>query len=83
MYSSTLFFNLGGRWMGWLTPRFGHFSPWKETRYPFYRRLDGPWDRSRRVRKISSPPGFGPRSVEPSANRYTDLAAFYLKWKPN
>jgi hypothetical protein len=42
------------------------------TRYPLYRRLGGPKVRSGRVRKISPPPGFDPRSVQPVASRYTD-----------
>jgi hypothetical protein len=32
----------------------------------------GPQGRSGRVRKISSPPGFDPRTVQPVASRYTD-----------
>ena len=42
--------------------------------------------RSGRVRKISSPPGFHPRSVQPVASRYTDGAiaaddsSFYARW---
>ena len=39
-----------------------------------YRRLGGPQGRSGRVRKISPPPGFDPRTVQPVANRYTDCA---------
>jgi len=35
-------FNLGARWDGWLIPHLGHLSHWKETQYPFYRRLGGP-----------------------------------------
>jgi hypothetical protein len=27
---------------GWLTPHLGHFTPGKETKYSFYRSLDGP-----------------------------------------
>ena len=45
-----------------------------KTRYPLYRRLGGPQDRSGRVRKISPPPGFDPRIVHPVARRYTDWA---------
>jgi hypothetical protein len=45
--------------------------PWK-TRYPLYRRLGGARGRSGRVRKISLPPGFDPRAVQPVASRYTD-----------
>jgi hypothetical protein len=43
-----------------------------KTRYPLYRRLSGPQGRSGRVRKISPPPAFDPRTVQPVANRYTD-----------
>jgi hypothetical protein len=46
-------------------------SPGK-ARYPLYRRLGGPQDRSGWVRKISPPVGFDPRAVQPAANRYTD-----------
>jgi hypothetical protein len=45
-----------------------------KTRYPLYRRLGGPQGRSGRVRKISPPPGFDPRTVQPVASRYTDWA---------
>jgi len=45
-----------------------------KTRYPLYRRLGGPRGRSGRVRKISPPPGFDPRTVQPAASRYTDWA---------
>jgi len=43
-----------------------------KTRYPLYRRLGGPQGRSGQVRKIWSPPGFDPRTVQPVASRYTD-----------
>jgi hypothetical protein len=36
--------------------------------------LDGPQCRSERVRKISPPPEFDPRTVQPVASRYTDWA---------
>ena len=45
-----------------------------KTRYPLYRRLGGPQGRSGRVREISPPPGFDPRTVQPVASRYTDCA---------
>jgi hypothetical protein len=45
-----------------------------KTRYPLYRRLGGPHGRSGRVRKISLPPGFDPRTVQPVASHYTDCA---------
>jgi hypothetical protein len=48
--------------------------PEKRPRYPLYRRLGGPQGRSGRMRKISPPPGFDPRTVLPVASRYTDWA---------
>jgi len=42
--------------------------------YPMCRRLGGPQNRSGQVRKISPPPGFDPRTVQPVASRYTDWA---------
>jgi len=45
-----------------------------KTRYPLYRRLGGPLGRSGLERKISPPPGFDPRTVQPVASRYTDWA---------
>ena len=43
-----------------------------KTRYPLHRRLGGPQGRSGQARKISPPPGFDPRTVQPVASRYTD-----------
>ena len=43
-----------------------------KTQYPLYRRLGGPQGRSGQLRKISPPPGFDPRTVQPVASRYTD-----------
>ena len=48
--------------------------PPEKTRYPLYRRLGWPQGRSGRVRKISPPPGFDRRTVQPVASRYTDWA---------
>jgi hypothetical protein len=46
-----------------------------KTRYPLYRRLGGSQGRSGRVRKIPPPPpGFGSRTIQPVACRYTDWA---------
>jgi len=45
-----------------------------KTRYPLYRRLGGPQERSGRVWKISPPPGFNPRIFQLIASRYTDCA---------
>ena len=71
-YSSTLSLTLALNQGGWSTPRPGRFTPGIETRYPLYRRLGGPQGRSGRLRKISPPPGFDPRIVQPMADRYTD-----------
>jgi len=54
--------------------RRGRSLPPGKTRYPFYRRLGGPQGRSEQVRKISAPPGFDPRTIQPVASRYTDYA---------
>jgi len=48
--------------------------PTGKTRYPLYRRLGGPQDRSGRVRQMSPPPRFDPRTVQPVESRYTDWA---------
>jgi hypothetical protein len=45
-----------------------------KTRYPLYRRLVGPQGRCWHVRKMSSPPGFDPRTVQHVGSRYTDYA---------
>ena len=71
-YSSTLSLTSALDGDGWLTPRPSSFTPEKETRYPLYRRLGGPQGRFGRMRKISTPPGFDSRTVEPVASRYTD-----------
>jgi hypothetical protein len=52
-------------------------SPGK-NRYPLYRRLGGPQCRSGQVRKISTPPGFDPRTVQSVACRYTDYTTGFL-----
>jgi hypothetical protein len=67
------FFNLGAREGGWSTPRPGRLTPRKDP-VPINRRLGGPQGRSGWVRKISPPPGFDPRTVQPVASRYTDCA---------
>jgi hypothetical protein len=54
-------------------------SPGK-THYPLCRRLGGPHSRSGRVRKISPPPGFDLRTVQPVTRRYTDCSA-PEKWR--
>jgi len=52
--------------------RLGRSLSTGKTRYPLYRRLGGSQGRSGQVRKISPPPGFDPRNVQPVASRYTD-----------
>jgi hypothetical protein len=43
-----------------------------KTQYPLYRRLGGGQGRSERMRKISLPSGFDPRTAQSVASRYTD-----------
>ena len=45
-----------------------------KTRYPMYRRMGGLQGRSGQVGKISPPPGFDPRTVQPVVSRYTGYA---------
>ena len=45
-----------------------------KSQYPLYRRLGGPQVRSGQARKVSPPPGFDPRTVQPVASSYTDYA---------
>jgi hypothetical protein len=73
-YSSTLSLTSALGEGGWSTPRPGRFTSGKVTRYPLYRKLGGPQGRSGRLRKISPPPGFDPRTVQPVASSYTDWA---------
>ena len=70
--SSTLSLTTVLDWSGWLTPRLGHFTTGKDTRYPLYRRLSGPLDLTGQVRKISPPPEFDPRTVQPLLSRSSD-----------
>jgi hypothetical protein len=51
-------------------------------RCPLYRRLGAPQGRPGLVRKISPPPGFDPRTVEPIASRYTDWTIPTNKYLP-
>jgi hypothetical protein len=57
-FSSTLSLTSALDWGGWLAPRPGRFTPGK--------------GRSGRTRKISSLPGFDPRTVQTVESRYTD-----------
>ena len=49
--------------------------PGKQIGYPLYKRLGEPQGRSERVRKISPPPGFDPRTFQPVASRYIDYGS--------
>ena len=69
-----IFLDHGTRTGEWSASRPGRSLPPGKTRYPLYRRLGGPQGRSGQVRKISSPPRFDPRTVQPVASRYTDNA---------
>ena len=73
-------FPLGGS--GRSSPRPDRFTAGKETRYPSYRRLGEPRERSGEVQKILLSPGFEPRTGQPVTSRCTDRAvtAIYCQW---
>ena len=56
-----------------------HSLPPGKTQYPLYRRLGGHQGRYGQVRKISSPPGFDPQTVQPVASHYTDWATWITR----
>ena len=59
----------------WLASRPGSFIPGKESRYPFYSRLDGPragLDCFGEEKMLLSLPGLEPRTVQPIGNCCTD-----------
>ena len=57
-----------------LALRFGRSLPPGMPRCPLYRRTGGLQARYGQVRKISPPPVFDSRTVQPAASRYTDYA---------
>ena len=57
-YSFTLSLTLALNGGGWLTPQPGRFTPRKETRFPFYRRLGEPQCQAVQVQKTSLLGGF-------------------------
>ena len=73
MYSSTLPLTSAIDGVGGQRHALAALHP-RKTLYPLYRTLGGPQGRSGRARKISPPPGFDPRTVQPVASRYTDWA---------
>ena len=66
------------RWMGLggrhPPPPLGRWATGRENRYPFYNRLCGPQGRSGRGRKILSPPGIDPWTVQPAVSCNKDYA---------
>jgi hypothetical protein len=56
----------GGEWSASRPGR--NLPPGKILYYPLYSRLGGPQGRSGQVRKISSPPVFDPRTVQPGSS---------------
>jgi hypothetical protein len=72
-YSSTLSLTSalgGGGGGGWLTPRPGRFTTWKETRYAVYRKLGGPQVLSGSAENLASTDS-NSRTFSVT-NRYTD-----------
>ena len=61
------FLDHGTRRGGWSASRPGRSLPPGKIRYPLYRNLGGPQGRCGQLRKISSPTGFDPRTVQPVA----------------
>jgi len=57
----------------WTAARPGRNLPPGKTRYPFYRRLDGPQGRSGRAENLL-PTGIRSRTVQPVVSHYTDRA---------
>jgi hypothetical protein len=58
----------------WSAARPGHTLLPGKNPYALYRRLGGPQGRSGQVRKISPPPRFDLRTVQPIASHYTNWA---------
>jgi hypothetical protein len=71
MYNSPLSLTSALDWMGGQRHA-TDVPPPERTRYPLCRRLVGAQGLSERVRKISPPPEFDPRTVHTIAIRYTD-----------
>jgi hypothetical protein len=71
-HSSTLFYTSALEGGEGSASHPGRFLPAGKTRYPLHRTLGDSQGRSGQVRKISPPPGFYPRTIQPAASRYTD-----------
>jgi len=63
----------------WSAARPGRTLPLWKTRYPFYRRLDGPQGRSGRAENLVLN-GIRSRTVQPVVSRYTDWATWPTRW---
>lgn len=50
----------------------GRFIHGKETQYPLYSRVGGTQGQTGRVRKISAPSEFDPKTAQPLASSYID-----------
>jgi len=58
-------------------PRSGGFTL-EKSRYPYYKKQDGPQGRSGMMRKISPPPVFDALTVQPVTSCYTGLATLAI-----
>ena len=67
MYIFTLSLTLAPHVGGWSAPRPGRITSRKNTRYPLHRRLVASQGWFGQARKILTPPGFDPRTVQPVA----------------
>jgi hypothetical protein len=72
-YSYTML-QLRARRGWWSVSHPGHFTPWKETQYPLYRRLGWPQCQFGQAWKILLTLGFEPLTVQSVASRYTNCA---------
>jgi len=70
-YSSTLSLISALDGGGWSTPRPGRSIPGKD-RLPIVQEAGWAKSQAGRVHKISPPPEFDTRAVQPAASRYTD-----------
>jgi hypothetical protein len=77
-YSSTLFLTSALEGGEGSASRPGRTLPPGKTRYPLYRWLGGPQGRSGQVRKISPPPGFDSRTVQPVGSSTTLIVMLYF-----
>jgi hypothetical protein len=84
MYSSTLSLTSTLDWVGGQRHAAAALPP-RQTRYLLYRRLGKPQGRSGRVRDLSHPLIFDPRTFQPVEISYIDWASpaheFLLEWE--